>query len=156
MTSHWLIAIGICIAAAALEGLCAGRDPMGKLKALKQPWWSPPAWAWVLIGLAWYVICVVGLVRLLSSWPGEKAHVILLGALMVANAAVNVPTFRMQRLDLAFYFFAPYWLLLAVFLWTACPLDRLTCALFAIYSAYQVYAAIWGWRLWRMNRAGAA
>ena len=153
MSSHWLIAIGICIAAAAIESLCAGRYPLGKLKALKQPWWSPRAWVWVLIGLAWYGICLVGLVRLLPYWPGEKAPVILLVALLLANAAVNIPTFRMERLDLAFYFFAPYWLLLAAFFATACPLDRLICTLFAIYAAYQLYAAAWGWRLWRMNRA---
>ena len=35
-------------------------------------------------------------------------------------------TFRMRRLDLAFYFFAPYWSLLGAFMWTVCQLDNLT------------------------------
>lgn len=147
----YLIALAICIAAAALEGLCAGRDPLGQLKALKQPRWSPPTWVWVLIGIAWYGICFVGLVRLLPLWPGEKLPVALLVALMLLNAAANIPAFRMKRLDLAFAFFVPYWPVLAAFLWLACPLDSLTCRLFAAYSAYQIYAAAWAYRLWRMN-----
>ncbi|MGZ8347149.1 MAG: hypothetical protein ACXWUP_08580, partial [Allosphingosinicella sp.] len=67
--------------AAALEGLCAGRDPMGELKKRRQPSWSPPGWLWVLIGLYWYSICLIGLVRLLPSWPATQAPVLVLAAL---------------------------------------------------------------------------
>ena len=147
------IALVICIAAAAFEGLCAGRDPMGKLRALNQPGWSPPNWVWVLIGIAWYGICFTGLVRLVPLWPELKLPLILLLALMVLNAAANLPAFRMRRLDLALAFFVPYWAVLAAFLWTVCPLDPLICALFAIYSVYQIYAAAWAYQLWRMNRS---
>ena len=149
---NFLIALAICIAVAGLEGLCAGRDPMGRLKALKQPWWSPPTWVWVVIGLAWYGICFAGLLRLLPIWPAGKLPLILLVALMVANAAVNIPTFRMRRLDIAFYVFGPYWLLLAAFLWSVCRVDGLTFGLFGFYALYQLYAAAWGYQLWRLNR----
>jgi len=149
----YLIALGLCIAAAGIEGLCAGRDPMWQLKALKQPWWSPPTWVWVLIGLAWYGICFTGLLRLLPFWPEHKLPMILLVALMLLNAANNVPLFRMKRLDLALAFFIPYWPVLAAFLWAICPLDSLTFRLFAVYSVYQIYAAAWGYQLWRMNRS---
>jgi tryptophan-rich sensory protein len=148
----WLPAALIVVAAAGFEGLCAGRDPMGQLKALKQPSWSPPAWVWVLIGIAWYGICFAGLVRLLPLWPGHEAPVILLVALLFANGAANIPLFRLQRLDLALCFFVPYWGLLGAFFWVLYPLDRLMCALFAIYAAYQIYAAVWGYQLLRMNR----
>ena len=148
----WLWAGLICIAAAAFEGLCAGRDPMGQLKALNQPSWSPPTWVWVLIGVAWYGICFVGLVRLLPFWSEQKLPVILLVALMLANAAANIPAFRMRRLDIAFLFFFPYWALLGAFLWVVCPLDSLTFWLFALYAVYQLYAVAWGYQLWRMNR----
>lgn len=148
-----LIALLICVVAAAAEGLCAGRNPMAQLRTLKQPRWSPPNWLWVLIGIAWYGICLIGLVRLLPLWPGHKLPVLLLMALMLANGAANLFQFRMRRLDLAFLFLFPYWLLLGAFLATACPLDRLTCALFALYAAYQPYAAAWGLSLWRLNGA---
>jgi tryptophan-rich sensory protein len=150
--SPWLLAGLIVIAAAGFEGLCAGRDPMGQLRAIKQPSWSPPTWVWVLIGIAWYGICLVGLARLLPLWPDQRLPVILLVALMFVNAANNVPLFRMKRLDLALAFFIPYWPLLAAFLWTVWPLDGLTFTLFKIYSVYQIYAAAWAYQLWRMNR----
>ena len=147
----YLIALLICVVAAAAEGLCAGRDPLAQLKATRQPSWSPPNWVWVLIGLAWYGMCFTALVQLLPFWPVHKAPVLLLAALMLANAGANLLGFRMRRLDLAFFFLFPYWLLLAAFMWAACPLDRLTCVMFAVYAVYQVYAAFWGYRLWRMN-----
>ena len=149
---NYAIAGVLCVVAAAVEGLCAGRDPMGQLKTWRQPSWSPPAWGWVLIGLAWYGIGFTGFVRLLPFWQEQKLAVLLLASLMLANAAANIPAFRMRRLDLAFYFFFPYWVLLGTFLWSACALDRLTCTLFGIYAAYQFYAVIWAYRLWRMNR----
>jgi tryptophan-rich sensory protein len=149
---NWLWAGLIVVAAAGFEGLCAGRNPMAQLKALRQPSWSPPTWTWVLIGIAWYGICFVGLLRLLPSWPEDKAAVTLLVALLLANGAANIPLFRLRRLDLALAFFVPYWALLAAFFWFACPFDRLTCVLFAIYAVYQVYAAVWGYQLLRMNR----
>ena len=148
---NWIWALLIVIAAAGFEALCAGRDPMGRLKALNQPSWSPPTWAWVLIGIAWYGICLVGLVRLLPFWPERRAPVILLGALLLANGAANIPLFRLRRLDLALGFFLPYWLLLGSFMWTAWSVDRPTWALFAAYSVYQLYAAVWGYRLLRLN-----
>jgi tryptophan-rich sensory protein len=129
---------------------------MGQLKALKRPGWSPPNWVWVLIGIAWYGICFTGLIRLLPLWPEHKLTVILLVALMLANGAANMPLLRLRRLDLALVFFVPYWVLLAAFLWTACSLDGLTCALFAGYAVYQFYAAVWGYQLLRMNRSPAS
>lgn len=70
---------------------------------------------------------------------------------MLANGAVNIPQFRMDRLDLSFLFLFPYWLVLGAFLWTVCPIDWVTCALFGVYAAYQLYAAASTYRLWRMN-----
>jgi translocator protein len=149
---EYYIALALCLVAAAFEGLCAGHDPMAQLKAIRQPRWSPPQWLWVLVGLAWYGVCFTALVRLLPLWPEARAAIVLLGAMMLLNGAVNLLQFRMKRLDLAFFALVPYWLLLAAFLIAACPLDRLTCALFAGYAVYLLYAGTWQFRLWRMNR----
>jgi len=148
---NYLTALAICVCAAAFEALCAGRDPMARLKALNQPSWSPPGWLWVLIGIAWYAICFVALVRLLPAWPDRAFPLILLLKLMALNALANIPAFRMRRLDLAFAFFALYWPVLAALLWFVYPEDRLIFTLFTAYARYQVYAAAWGYQLWRMN-----
>lgn len=148
---NYLIAFAICVAAAGFEGLCAGRDPMGQLKATSQPAWSPPSWVWVLIGIAWYAICFTALARLLPLWQEHKTPVILLGAIMLLNGAAGLFQFRMKRLDLAFFSLVPYLLLLATFLWSVCPLDRVSCLLFVAYAAYGLYGGYWQFQLWRMN-----
>ena len=84
---------------------------------------------------------------------GPIAPLVLLVARMLANGAANMFQFRMRRLDLAFYFLFPYWLLLGAFVLAAWPLDRLTGILFSIYAAYLIYAAFWAYRLWRLNPA---
>jgi tryptophan-rich sensory protein len=76
---------------------------------------------------------------------------LLLIALLIANGAANIPAFRMRRLDLAFAFFAPYWMLLAALLWSLSETDGFTFTLFAVYAAYQLYAAAWVYQLWRLN-----
>lgn len=124
---------------------------MAQLRTIRQPRWSPPAWLWVLIGIGWYAICFVAFVGLLPHWPTSMAPVLLLAALMAANGLANLLQFRLRRLDLAFFYLLPYWLLLAAFMASACPLDRLICLLFGIYAAYQLYAAVWAFQLWRMN-----
>ena len=147
----WIAALLICAAAAAFEGICAGRDPLKKLAQLKQPSWSPPAWIWVLIGLFWYGICFVAFVRLLPHYAAEPTAAHLLGLLMATNAFANIPQFRMGRLDLAWLMLFPYWLVLVAFIAAAASVDRLTTILFAIYAVYQLYAAAWGWQLWALN-----
>jgi tryptophan-rich sensory protein len=150
----YAIALAICAVAAAFEGLCAGGNAMAKLLALRQPRWSPSPGAWLLVGLAWYAICYASLVRLLPLWSQHKWPVVLLSALMLANGAANVFQFRLERLDLSFFYLFPYWLLLGAFLWLACPIDTSVCAMFGAYAAYQLYAAAWAYRLWQLNRPG--
>ena len=46
--------------------------------------------------------------------------------------------------------------LVPAFLWTVRPLDRVSFLLFLGYAIYLIYAAAWGWSLWRLNRRGSA
>jgi tryptophan-rich sensory protein len=149
--NRYLLALVICAGMAAFEGVCAGRDPMKQLRDLHQPRWSPPPIVWIVIGILWYAICFTALVRLLPTDDRTVSPLWLLIALMAANAAANVPLFRMRRLDLAFLSLLPYWALLAAFIWSVRDIDPVSLSLFALYSAYQVYAAAWGWSLWRLN-----
>ena len=137
---------------ALLEGVCAGRDPMAQLRRLRQPLWSPPSVVWILIGIFWYAICFTALVRLLPTFDQHATAVYLLIGLMAANAGANVPAFRMRRLDIAFLYLLPYWVVLSAFIWSIRHVDSVTLALFGIYSVYQIYAAAWGWNLWQMNK----
>lgn len=148
---NWLWAGLICIAFAALEAIAAGKDPAGALRSIRQPKWSPPFWLWAIIGVAWYVICLVSLARLVPLYAEAPWPTFLLVVLMAANGAWGIVQFRMKRFDLALLFGAPYAGLLIAFLWTVRPVDPLPFYLFAGYAAYLLYAAAWSWSIWRLN-----
>ena len=141
----------VTVVIVGVETACAGTAPMNKLRALRQPAWSPPTWAWVVLGLSWYSISFVALVRLYPR-PGTALAISLLVSLLMANALVNIPQFRWNRLDVAFFYLIPYWMLLALFLVTVRIQDAITFRLFAAYAVYQLYAGAWQWQLWRLNR----
>ena len=63
------LAAAICLAAAVLEGLYAGRGVRTRLEALRQPAHSPPFAGWVVIGIAYYAISFAVLFRLLRLEP---------------------------------------------------------------------------------------
>jgi tryptophan-rich sensory protein len=134
-----------------LEGLCAGHDPLRKLRQLQQPRWSPPSLVWILVGIFWYAVCFAVLVRLLPTYREHSGSVWLLIVVMTANAGANIPQFRLRRLDIAFFYLFPYWGILGAFIWSIRH-DRVALLLFGIYSAYQGYAAAWEWALWQMNK----
>ena len=145
----YIIGAASIVASAFLEGVLAGASPLKRLGALQQPWWAPPMWVWVVIGIVWYAICFVAVSRLIGS--SSLLSLVLLGVLMLGNVVANVPLFRMGRLDLAFYYLVPYWIVLAAFIASIWKIDAVSAALFCAYAAYQLYAAAWSYRLWAMN-----
>jgi tryptophan-rich sensory protein len=51
-----LVSLAICGAAAALEGLCAGKNVKAFFATLRLPRYSAPLWVWTIIGVAYYLI----------------------------------------------------------------------------------------------------
>ena len=49
-----LVSIAACMAAAALEGLCAGKNVKSFFTRLRFPPYSAPLWRWSLIGGLYY------------------------------------------------------------------------------------------------------
>ncbi|MET0754404.1 MAG: tryptophan-rich sensory protein, partial [Pyrinomonadaceae bacterium] len=60
-----LVSLLICIVAAVLEGLFAGKDVKAFLADLRSPRFSPPFWVWAIIGVLYYAICFIILFRIL-------------------------------------------------------------------------------------------
>lgn len=149
----YLIALMICGIAVVVEALSSGREPMKQLARLEQPSWAPPNWIWALIGLVWYGICYYALVRLLPLWPEHEISTLALVAMILANPAVNFFQLRLKRLDIGFMVLFPYWIILAVFLWSTYHLDPTVCAIFSVYGLYQLYVGAWAYQLWQMNKA---
>ena len=80
-----LLSLGVCGAAAALEGLCAGNNVKSFFASLRLPPYSAPLWVWSIIGLFYYLIFGFVLYRLLSFNNGSalrSATIVLIAAMM--------------------------------------------------------------------------
>ena len=144
----------ICIAVAGLEGLVAGRGVRHRLSTLRMPRYSPPFPAWIVIGVVYYAICFIVLRHLLGN--GWTVSLILLVLIMLANALWSVLFFRWRDLRASFIAFIPYAGLVAALVVSLASTYPLGAALFACYCAYLLYAAWWGYRLWRLNTPNQA
>ena len=71
VTAAW-VSVGICVAAALIEGLCAGREVRAFFKEVRLPRYSAPLWVWSLIGAAYYLIFGFVLYRTVESRPGLR------------------------------------------------------------------------------------
>ena len=88
LTSATLISIAVCAVAAALEGVCAGRNFKAFFATLRFPPYSAPLWAWSIIGGLYYVIFCFVIYRLLRL-GGDSALRLAALALIVFMMLVN-------------------------------------------------------------------
>lgn len=85
-----LVAVGICAVAAALEGVCAGRNVKAFFAQLRFPPFSAPLWVWSIIGGLYYVVFCFVLYRLLrldSDSALKRAALALIFLMMIVNAS---------------------------------------------------------------------
>jgi tryptophan-rich sensory protein len=151
-----VIATIVCLIAAVLEALVAGRDPRSHFRKLRLPSYSPAFWIWILIGLFYYVMCFVILRHLLSSadFSGlHRAALVLVIVMLGGNAAWNALFFRLGALRLSFLGFLPYGMLVVALTVLIIPIYAFGGVLLSAYCCYLVYAARWSYRLWRLNDA---
>jgi tryptophan-rich sensory protein len=87
-----LLAVIICVAAAALEGALAGGGVRQRFAQLRMPPYSPPFTVWLVIGGAYYAICLVVLRHLLASafTPSVVGALALLTLVLLGNALWSV------------------------------------------------------------------
>lgn len=150
----WIWSFATCAAAAALEGICAGKGVKQRFAELSFPTPSLPLWAWFLVGVGYYAIHLIVLHSLLSSHPLQpytSLALVLAGVVLTANAAWNFLFFRRKDLRSSFFFSVPYALLataLGAVLWMAA---RDVAPLYFLYLAYLPYGTWWGYAVWRRN-----
>jgi tryptophan-rich sensory protein len=149
-----LISIGICIIAAALEGVCAGKNVKAFFATLRFPPYSAPLWVWSIIGALYYVIFCFVLYRLLtldSDSVLKPVALTLILFMMVANALTNYVIFRARNLRLSFIIGNIFPVMdIALFI-CLIRLDRIAAWSLIPYLLYRIYALWWGYGLWKMN-----
>ena len=149
-----LISIGICALAAALEGVCAGRNIRAFFATLKFPPYSAPLWVWSIIGGGYYLIFGFISYRLLrlDSSPLRNAVLALAVFMMVVNALSNYVIFRERNLYLSFVIGCLFPIMDVTLLLCLIQLDPIAAWSLVPYLIYRIYAVWWGYALWKLNR----
>ena len=149
-----MVALAICFIAAALEGLLSGKQPRQRFKQLRLPRYSPPFWAWILIGGFYYIICFTVLYRslVLPLTTYKSISVLVLLTLMSTNVAWNWVFFRARNLFLSYMAFIPYCVLALLLFVLLLQFDQVSAWFVFPYLLYLVYANLWSYKLWKLNQ----
>lgn len=140
--------------AAALEGVCAGRNVKSFFSTLRFPSYSAPLWVWSIIGGLYYVIfwfVSYRLLRLDSSVIRSVALALVL-FMMIVNALTNYIIFRARNLRLSFAVGCVFPLMDLALLFCLVQVDTIAAWALVPYLIYRVYAVWWGYRVWDLNR----
>ena len=152
--SAFLIALLICVISAILEGAFAGKGVKTFIANLRTPSYAPPFWAWIIIGVFYYVISFLISYRVLRHSGNSSLKVVsltLLLGMMGINAVWNYVFFRAQNLFLSFFAFIPYPLLAIALFVCLLQFEPLAAWLFLPYLAYLNYAALICYKYWKLN-----
>ena len=153
MTAAWAT-VALCAVAAALEGVCAGRNVRAFFETLRFPRYSAPLWVWSIIGAVYYAIFGFVVFRLLSTTPPSAlagASMTLIVVMMMGNALANLAIFRARNLHLSYvigWIFAGLDMLLVSLV---VRIDLVAATTLLPYLVYRVYAVWWGHALVKLN-----
>lgn len=150
-----LASLIICGLAAALEGVCAGKNVRSFFATLRFPRYSAPLWAWTIIGGGYYIIFFLIVYRLfrLSSNPALWYFALgLVVFMMIGNGLSNYVIFRARNLYLSFVIGAVFPIMDITLFALLMMLDQTAALAMIPYLVYRVYAVFWGYRLWRANQ----
>lgn len=149
-----LLALGICVLAAILEGICAGKNVKSFFATLSFPRYSAPLWLWSIIGGLYYIIFWFVLFRLFRLETDSSAKPIALALIvlmMIINALTNYIIFRAQNLRLSFVVGALFPLLDVSLFLCLLTLDPTAAWSLIPYLVYRIYGVWWGHSLWKAN-----
>lgn len=150
----FLISIGICALAAALEGACAGRNVKAFFATLKFPPYSAPLWIWSIIGGVYYIIfCFVlyRLFRFTTYSPLWFATIALMLFMMTVNGLSNYVIFRAKNLWISYMIGNVFPIMDTALLLCLIQLDTVAAWSLVPYLIYRIYAVWWGYALWKSN-----
>lgn len=149
-----LISLGICVIAAALEGLCAGKNVQSYFAKLQFPPYSAPLWAWYIIGGLYYAIFFFVIYRILRHDTDsvlKHAALTLILFMMVVNAFWNYIFFRAQNLFLSLIGASLFPIMEIALFICLIQLDNVAAWSLVPYLLYRIYALWWDYGLWKTN-----
>lgn len=150
-----IVSFVICALAAALEGVCAGKNVKSYFAELRSPSFAPPLWAWYIIGVVYYATFFFILYRILKLTTDsilKPLTLCLIVFMMAANALWNYVFFRARKLFLAFVTGSAAPVFDATLFICLVQLDSVAAWSLVPYLLYRAYAVYWGYALWKLNR----
>lgn len=150
---NWIAAILVVVVAALFGALLTGDPTTGPYTSLAKPAWTPPLYAWLLVGAMYYIGMIITSARLLLRRGNRYAlgALVLMLLVLLANELWNVFLFRLGRADLAFYSLTPFAALVAAAGLMAWRVDRLAGTILFIYLAWLIFDFAWTYQLAQMN-----
>ena len=151
-----LISVVVCLLAAGLEGICAGKNVKSFYAELHFPRYSAPLWVWTIIGGVYYVIFWFVLYRLLllenrsTLWIAAFTLIIFM---MIVNALTNYVIFRARNIALSFLITCIFPFMDVALFVCLLRLDKPAAWSLLPYLLYRIYSVWWGYGLWKLNRA---
>ena len=118
---------------------------------LNKPWWTPPDW---LFPIAWTVLYLMIAAAGWLAWKagGVSLAVAIWAAGLVLNALWSYVMFGRHEIGWALIIVAGLGLSIALFMWTAWPLDRRATWLFAPYLVWVSFASALNAAVYVLNR----
>jgi tryptophan-rich sensory protein len=147
-------AVAVCGLAAALEGVCAGRNIRAFFDTYRFPAYSAPLWIWSIIGAAYYAVFGFVVFRLLNAARPSaftRATLTLIVAMMIGNALSNLVIFRARNLRHGYVIGCAFAGLDVILLFCVSQLDSVAVSALVPYLVYRVYAVWWGRALMKLN-----
>lgn len=156
MSNSWSIVTSllICVVAAVLEGISAGKNVRAFFNELRRPKYSAPLWAWSIIGVVYYAIfgfVLYRLLRLTAAGGLRSVAIFLIIAMMILNALSNYVIFRARDLRRSFMIGAVFPIFDLALLALLIRLDSLAALSLVPYLIYRVYGVYWGYAVWKAN-----
>ena len=153
-----LVSFGACVIAAALEGVCAGKNVKSYFAELRWPPYSAPLWVWYIIGGLYYAIFFFVIYRVLRH-AGDSvltsAVLTLIFFMMAVNAVWNYIFFRARNLFLSVVVASLFPIMDVALLICLIQLDKVAAWSLVPYLLYRIYALWWGYGLWKINGRAA-
>jgi len=109
---------------------------------------------WLLIGVAYYAVFFIVLVRILRAGTTARPMILaLIGAVLFLNALWNLFFFRTKKYGSALVLSGCYSAIVVVLFFLLFSADRTSALLVSAYALYLVYGGVWQFRLWQLNRS---
>jgi tryptophan-rich sensory protein len=141
--------VGLVIAAAAFGGQW-GAGPW--YNTLSKPGWTPPNW---LFPIAWTVlylmIAVAGWLIWETPHPSRTVLLAVWGGQLLLNAVWSYIFFGRKEIGLALAELSALWLLIAIFVVLAWPVNQEAALLFLPYLVWVSYAGALNAAIWHRN-----